>query len=108
MVISAHRYALALALGVIRAGECARHVTCDNPVCVRARRDEVAPHIVIGTQLDNMLDMARKGRGGRHVLMSVQARAARARALRAAVAGGWDDAAVRAALLETGEPTLFD
>ncbi|MBN7315022.1 hypothetical protein I3U70_26915 [Mycobacteroides abscessus subsp. abscessus] len=108
VVISAHRYALALALGVIRAGECARHVTCDNPVCVRARRDEVAPHIVIGTQLDNMLDMARKGRGGRHVLMSVQARAARARALRAAVAGGWDDAAVRAALLETGEPTLFD
>jgi len=108
VVISAHRYALALELGVIRAGDCARHVTCDNPVCVRSRRDDGAPHIVIGTQLDNMLDMARKGRGGRHLFMSMQARAARARALRAAVATGWNDAAVRAALMETGEPTLFD
>lgn len=104
-VVSAHRYALALQRGVLEAGECARHLKCDNPVCVRARLDASAPHIVVGSQADNVHDRLRKGRS--RVGVSAAARAARARRLREAVAGGWDADAVQAALLYSEEPTLF-
>lgn len=108
VVISAHRYALALALGTLAPHECARHLKCDNPVCVKAYVSDGAPHIVKGTQAENMWDMSRKGRAGGHMVSSMRARAARARALREAVRDGWDADAVLAALQHTEEPTLFD
>ncbi|SKO15515.1 hypothetical protein [Mycobacteroides abscessus] len=104
-VVSAHRYALALQLGSLNEGECARHVRCDNPVCVRARVEGGAAHLVVGTQLDNVNDRIRKGRS--RMWLPADVRLARARRLREAVAGGWDAEAVQAALLYSEEPTLF-
>ena len=61
---------------------------------------------------DNMLMMARAGRGGGRVAVrrgdnGIKARRARAVALRDAVRNGWDSEAVAAALLGSAEPTLW-
>lgn len=52
-----HRLVLATALqlDVLTMGGVVRH-TCDNPRCINVA------HLVLGTQLDNMQDMASKGR----------------------------------------------
>lgn len=70
-------------------------------------------HVVDGTQSQNLLDMGAKGRGGGRRQPGLWygpdrlARAARSRRLRDAVRGGWDEDAVRAALLDASAPTLF-
>lgn len=99
-VVRAHRYALAHATGGhLPAGTVAMHL-CDNPICVRAtsrggvealgRFGPLAgPHIVAGTQRDNLALMAIKGRHGNTALTREQ-RTARSRALREAVRDGWD------------------
>lgn len=57
----AHRVAWELINGAIGEGLCACH-RCDTPLCVRAERDPSTSHIFLGTQADNMRDMAVKGR----------------------------------------------
>lgn len=53
----AHRLAWVLRHGSIKKGMCACH-KCDNRKCVNP------DHIFIGTNVDNLKDMHRKGRGG--------------------------------------------
>lgn len=55
-VVLAHRLAWELVKGPIQPGLDALH-SCDNPPCVRFS------HLFLGTQADNMADMANKGRG---------------------------------------------
>lgn len=55
--VGAHRFALAIKLR--RWPHPAALHTCDNPICVEA------DHLIEGTQLDNMRDMARKRRRGK-------------------------------------------
>lgn len=52
----AHRYAYESAFGPIPTGMLILH-RCDNPACVNPE------HLFVGTQGDNMRDMASKGRG---------------------------------------------
>jgi hypothetical protein len=119
-VVRPHRYALAIALGgSIDESVNALHL-CDNPICVRVTLDPHAAgigvgvrHVVDGTQSQNLLDMGAKGRGGGRRQPGLWygpdrvARAARSRRLREAVRGGWDEDAVRAAVLDSTAPTLF-
>ncbi|GAA4825116.1 hypothetical protein [Tomitella cavernea] len=103
-VVRAHRYALAEASGgYLPAGTVAMHL-CDNPVCVRALGVDdgeglgrfgalAGPHVVAGTQRDNLALMTMKGRVGAAALTRAQ-RTARSRALRDAVRNGWDSDAV--------------
>ncbi|MFV8161358.1 hypothetical protein ACNQVK_04455 [Mycobacterium sp. 134] len=72
----------------------------------------VAEHVVGGSQRDNMERMVRMRRGGgRPAIVArgagVAARSERSRAIRAAVADGWDADRVSAALLGTKQPTLW-
>nr|WP_287454452.1 hypothetical protein [Rhodococcus sp. (in: high G+C Gram-positive bacteria)] len=117
-VVRPHRYALARALGVPLTDEVTALHLCDNPICVRVTLDEDTRvggvrHVVDGTQSQNLLDMGAKGRGGGRRQRGLwygpdrNARAARSRRLRDAVRGGWDEDAVRAALLGASAPTLF-
>ena len=55
----AQRVAWELVVGPIPDGLLVCH-HCDNPACVRPNHPE---HCFLGTQLDNMRDMAAKGRG---------------------------------------------
>lgn len=113
-VVRPPKYAVALWAGPVPAGVVAMHARCDNAICVRAATVAGhAPHVVLGTQQQNLSAMSAKGRGhgGRpvwqHDGLTRAERAARSRALRDAVRSGWDAAAVRRALLGT-HPTLFD
>lgn len=54
----AHRYAWERVHGPIPAGQCVMH-SCDNPRCVRIE------HLSLGSQRENMNDMARKGRAAK-------------------------------------------
>ncbi|MEV8237839.1 hypothetical protein AB0P23_21535 [Rhodococcus sp. NPDC077669] len=119
-VVRPHRYALARELGVPLTDDVTALHLCDNPICVRVTLDSDAAagrggvrHVVDGTQSQNLLDMAAKGRGGGRRQPGLWygpdrvARAARSRRLRDAVRGGWNEDAVRAALLDSTAPTLF-
>ena len=113
-VVRPHRYALAIELGrPLLEDEVALHEVCDNPICVRASTASGRPHVVLGTQAQNLAGMGAKGRGGgrgqtwRWYGPDRAARAARSRALREAVRHGWDDEKVQEALLHTDAPTLF-
>ena len=98
-VVRAQRFAAAIEHGVIPAGTVAMH-HCDNPLCVRVH----PRHVVIGTQSQNLSDMGSKGRGGGSGWgrgasgLDRSARRARAHAIRAALASGWDAAALSEAL----------
>jgi hypothetical protein len=52
----AHRVAFQVTNGPIPSGFCVLH-HCDNPICCNP------DHLFLGTQLDNIKDMAEKGRG---------------------------------------------
>lgn len=56
----AHRLSWILHFGPIPPKKLICH-RCDVPACVRP------DHLFVGTQLDNMIDMARKGRGPRSI-----------------------------------------
>ncbi len=56
--VSAHRIAYALCVGYIPPGVSVLH-SCDNRACVRP------DHLFLGTQLDNVTDMLKKGRGNK-------------------------------------------
>ena len=115
IMVRANRYALAAALNGKALEPWVRALHgCDNPACVRASLPgEIGLlHIIGGSQRDNMLMMARAGRGGGRVMVrrgdhGVKARRARAVALREAVRHGWDAEAVEAALLGSTDPTLW-
>jgi hypothetical protein len=114
-MVRANRYALAAALDEAALEPWVRALDgCNNTACVRvsAATDTGLLHVLAGTQRDNMLMMARAGRGGGRVAVrrgdnGVRARQGRAMALRAAVRDGWDAAAVAAALLGSADPTLW-
>jgi len=114
-MVRANRYALAAAQNGKPLEPWVRALHgCDNPPCVRVSTpaDGGLLHVVPGTQRENMLMMARAGRGGGRVAVrrgdnGIRARRARAVALRDAVRNGWDSEAVAAALLGSTEPTLW-
>jgi hypothetical protein len=117
-VVRTSRYALALSLnGVALKPDVVAMHECDDPVCVRVSSAEdvvrgLPLHLVGGDRRENMRRMARMRRGGgRRAILTrdagAVARAERSRAIRAAVAGGWDADLVAAALLGAAQPTLW-
>lgn len=115
IMVRANRYALAAVLNGKPLEPWVRALHgCDNPACVRASLPgEIGLlHIIGGSQRDNMMMMARAGRGGGRVTVrrgdhGTKARRAQAVALREAVRHGWDAEAVEAALLGSTDPTLW-
>ncbi|ODQ95573.1 hypothetical protein BHQ17_04645 [Mycolicibacterium holsaticum] len=104
------RYALAVAqAGQPLQGDVRALHECDVTLCVRVVTAEeigagVRPHVMAGTQQENMEQMATRGRGGGRPSViargaGLRARRERALALREAVQSGWDSAAVEAAML---------
>lgn len=71
-LIYTHRVAWALTIGPIPDGLWVLH-KCDNPPCVNPA------HLFLGTNRDNMIDMARKGRQGGTKLTAEQVRQIRFR-----------------------------
>lgn len=69
----AHRLAYAMTNGPIPAGQVVMH-TCDNRRCVNPA------HLELGTQKQNLVDMALRGRNARGVLTIDQVRECRRRA----------------------------
>lgn len=62
-MVLAHKASLYLLKGIVpNEGESVLH-SCDNGFCVNP------DHLSVGTQQDNMLDMSRKGRAGRAMLI---------------------------------------
>lgn len=113
-VVRPHRYALMLELGrPLEDSEMAIHEVCDNPICVRVSEALGRPHVVLGTQSQNLAGMGAKGRGGGRGQSwhwygpDRAARVARSRALREALRNGWDADAVQAVLRHTSTATLF-
>ena len=111
-VVRPNRYAVALALGAPLFAEDNTLHDCDEPICVRA--EGLSPHVHVGTQRENLATMGRRGRGGgpswrRHGDPDRAARASRSRAIRSALAGGWDHDALTAVLDTTlpGQIALF-
>ncbi|WP_172544872.1 hypothetical protein [Nocardia otitidiscaviarum] len=116
VMVRPSRYAVALATGEpVPPDLVAMHDRCDNPICVRAAWVGTSPpHVVLGTQADNLSSMGSKRRGGgqrplwKHDGLTRAERVARSKALRDAVRTGWNGDAVRRALLVGGgRPTLF-
>lgn len=115
IMVRSNRYALAAALRGRPLAPWVRALHgCDNPACVRVSLpgETGLLHIVGGSQRDNMVMMARSGRGGGRVAIrrgdnGLRGRRERAVALREAVRDGWDAAAVAAALLGSDDPTLW-
>ena len=114
-MVRANRYALAAGLAGEPLEPWVRALHgCNNLACVRVSLacQRGLLHVMPGTQRENMLMMARAGRGGGRVAIrqgdnGVKARRARAVALREAVRNGWDAEAVEAALLGSHAPTLW-
>ncbi|GAB3599738.1 hypothetical protein GCM10027586_02180 [Kineococcus gypseus] len=99
-----NRYVLAAVLGMDPANVAvAEHAVCDVPLCVRVAGDATG-HVWPSTQALNLARMAMRSRGGgpwwnwRWRGGDRASTAARSRALRSAVANGWDATAVRAVL----------
>jgi len=115
VMVRANRFALAASLNGKALEPWVRALHgCDNPVCVRTSQPAELGllHIIGGSQRDNMVMMARAGRGGGRVVVrrgdhGLKARRARAVALREAVRHGWDAEAVEGALLGSTDPTLW-
>jgi len=103
--LSAHRFALALHCDDGR-GVVAEH-RCNEPLCVRVD----GAHVVRSTQTANLAYAVACGRAGAHRLdTGGVTRVQRSRAVRAAVAGGWDAVAYAAVAGETvpdPTPRLF-
>lgn len=107
--VSAHRFALMLAAGAeLPAGMVAEHA-CNEPLCVR-----VGPgHLHLSTQGANARAAVARGRhtGPYPSPWCARDRVARSRAVRDAVADGWNEAAYTAAAHttspHTSQPTLF-
>lgn len=91
--MSAHRFALELAYGVLDGDVVAEH-RCNEPLCVRVGDG----HVICSTQTENMRYAVACGRTRRPGERNVAAdRVARSLAVRAAVAGGWNARAFAAA-----------
>jgi hypothetical protein len=106
--LSAHRFALEMALGPLDEAVVAEH-KCNEPLCVRVG----AGHVIQSTQRDNLAYAVSLGRAGTKFTVGTVNRYARSVAVRAAVAGGWDRRAYLAAieLTERGgtqQYSLFD
>lgn len=110
-MIRANRYAVALDSGRLAAEVLTLH-GCDEPMCVRPGH----PHVVTGTQAENLATMGRRGRGGgtgfRHGLPDRITRTRRSRLIRDALRQGWNHVALTQALdaltSRSGQIALFD